>query len=200
MGGTTAVMPVIRLFGAKLKQVGVTSFVEREQRGVRVRVRLGQPTKEQRQTNFFSLRRGGSGPTSTVTITNCIGGWTRSRTWSSTTPIGRAALGRTARRPGARNLCPRVSRSSSGPVQGLVPIVASSYLYYSEITVAELQDLYVCGANGKHLDFHQQSHHLQLQRRNEWNARAVGQGNWCQQRPSVTGGLWRGSASPQRRW
>ena len=38
-------------------------------------------------------------------------------------------------------------------MQGLVPIVASSYTYYNDIRVEELQDLYVCGGNGNILTF-----------------------------------------------
>jgi hypothetical protein len=40
-----------------------------------------------------------------------------------------------------------------GPVQGLVPIVQSSYTYYNDIMVEELQDLYICGGNGNILTF-----------------------------------------------
>ncbi len=41
----------------------------------------------------------------------------------------------------------------SGPVQGLVPIVASSYTYYNDIMAEELQNLYVCGGGGGILTF-----------------------------------------------
>jgi hypothetical protein len=41
----------------------------------------------------------------------------------------------------------------SGPVQGLVPIVSSEYNYTNYISVEELQDLYICGANGNVVTF-----------------------------------------------
>jgi hypothetical protein len=50
-----------------------------------------------------------------------------------------------------------------GPVQGVVPIVASSYLYYNDITAEELQDSYACGAAGNILTFTSNSQILRLQ-------------------------------------
>ena len=40
-----------------------------------------------------------------------------------------------------------------GPVQGLVPIVLNSYYYYSDITAEELLDVFGCGARGSILTF-----------------------------------------------
>jgi hypothetical protein len=54
--------------------------------------------------------------------------------------------------PGHENL-PAGVGEFQGPVQGLVPIVPSSYTYYNDISAEELQDLYVCGAAAKILTF-----------------------------------------------
>jgi hypothetical protein len=40
-----------------------------------------------------------------------------------------------------------------GPVQGLVPIVQSSYYYYSDLMAEELLDIYACGRNANILTF-----------------------------------------------
>jgi hypothetical protein len=51
------------------------------------------------------------------------------------------------------DLMPAGYKEFLGPVQGLVPIVAQSYLYYSDITAEELSDIYMCGAKGRILTF-----------------------------------------------
>jgi hypothetical protein len=48
---------------------------------------------------------------------------------------------------------PPSHKEFGGPVQGLVPIVPSSYTYYNDSTVAELQDIFVCMGNGRILTF-----------------------------------------------
>jgi ABC-type phosphate transport system substrate-binding protein len=51
------------------------------------------------------------------------------------------------------DLIPAGYKEFLGPVQGLVPIVAQSYLYYTEITAEELSDIYMCGTKGRILTF-----------------------------------------------
>ena len=76
MGGTTAVLPVIRHFGAKLKQAGVTSLVERERRGMFGRGQHDYPTPKNlaKGPTFSHYDEIASGVTGPITISNCIGG------------------------------------------------------------------------------------------------------------------------------
>jgi len=153
MGGTTAVLPVIRHFGAKLKQAGVLLLWNENSEGCGSVFALASQPKNNVRPTFSHYVEVGSGPTSTVTITNCIGGVYQvpdlvinDTYWTSCFRSYAASTG------GAQPL-PSGFKEFLGPVQGLVPIVASSYLYYSDITVAELLDLYVCGANANILTF-----------------------------------------------
>jgi ABC-type phosphate transport system substrate-binding protein len=149
MSGTTAVLPVIRNFGAKLKKVGVTLLWNENSEGCGSVQDLAFPASNFGRTIFSQYDEVVSGVTSKVAISTCLPKTgTRSElvindTFWASCP---AAQGSSA------NL-PATLKEFSGPVQGLVPVVASSYLYYSEITSQELQDLYMCGAKGKILTF-----------------------------------------------
>jgi hypothetical protein len=153
MGGTTAVLPVIRHFGAKLKQVGVTLLWNENSEGCGSVAALVIPPKNLVRPTFSQYDEVGSGASSKIVISNCIGAPDQipdlvinDTYWMSCFMSYGASTG------GVQPL-PANLKEFVGPVQGIVPIVASSYLYYSDITVAELLDLYVCGANANILTF-----------------------------------------------
>ena len=153
MGGTTAVLPVIRHFGARLKQVGVTLLWNENSEGCGSVDALVNTPKNLVRPTFSHYDENGSGAKSTVTISNCIGAVDQvpdlvinDTYWVSCFRSYGAATG------GAQPLSVNL-KEFVGPVQGIVPIVASSYLYYSDITVDELLDLYLCGANAHILTF-----------------------------------------------
>jgi hypothetical protein len=150
MSGTTAVLPVIRNFGAKLKKVGVTLLWNENSEGCGSVQALAFPQSGVAGRPIFSqYDEDPTGATGKVVISTCLAKSGQlpelvinDTYWKSCT----AAQGSSA------NL-PATLKEFSGPVQGLVPIVTGSYLYYSEITIQELQDLYMCGAKGKILNF-----------------------------------------------
>jgi hypothetical protein len=152
MGGTTAVIPVIRLLGARLKRVGVTllwnensegcgsvgALVHPESVSAKQRVVFTQYTETEKDSGKVSTSTCNGGVDqipdlviNDVGYTSCV---------LSYGTVANAKL-------------PAGLGEFQGPVQGLVPVVASSYTYYNDITVEELQDLYVCGAVAKILTF-----------------------------------------------
>jgi len=149
MGGTTAVLPVIRHFGAKLKQVGITLLWNENSEGCLAEALMIRPTSDKVRTVFTHYDETDATANSKIIATNCNGALDQpldlvinDTFWTSCTQSSDPSY------PFAANL-----KEFLGPVQGLVPIVAGSYLYYSEITAEELQNLYICGSKGNILTF-----------------------------------------------
>jgi len=155
MAGTTAVLPVIRHFGAKLKQVGVTLLWNENSEGCGSVGQLAFPVSSSNSRAIFShydeTATGGVIPTNCNGSLNQIPDLVINDTyWTSCAAAYSDSF--TSTGAGIIQLPPNV-KEFSGPVQGLVPIVAESYLYYSDIMATELLDLYVCGGVAKILTF-----------------------------------------------
>ena len=151
MEGTTAVVPVIRHLGAKLKQLNHTLLYYANEGCFGVG-QLVWPLQNLVRTVFEYYEE--VDPTATnskIIVRTCNGGidqipdlaindiyWTSCpQAYSDVVPI---------------NL-PASFKEFLGPVQGLVPIVAGSYLHYYDVTAEELLDLYMCGGNAGVLTF-----------------------------------------------
>ncbi|MGB8294492.1 MAG: hypothetical protein WCG85_03625 [Polyangia bacterium] len=155
MGGTTAVLPVIRHFGAKLKAAGVITLLWNENsEGCSSVAQLANQPKNLVRPTFSSYDEVGTGRTSTVVISNCTGTLDQvpdlvinDTFWTSCF----FSYGGTT--SGVPTPLPSNLKEFLGPVQGLVPIVAKSYQYYFDITALELLDIYGCGASAKVLTF-----------------------------------------------
>ena len=145
MGGTTAVIPVIRLMGARLKQVGVTLLWNENSDGCGAVTSLGTPTSLRSTYSQYtedSLQEG------KVYVTNCLAATTQQIDLAiNDVSVASCASGlvTTTLPPGFAEF--------SGPVQGLVPIVPVGNTFLNEITVDELQELYRCGAKANFLNF-----------------------------------------------
>jgi hypothetical protein len=159
LGGTTAVLPVIRLFGARLRQVKVTLLWNENSEGCGSVGDLVIPptTVSKARTVYSQYTEVGSGPNSKIIITTCNAkaGQTpdlviNDTNWTSCGASYNGAI--TATGVQTISLPPDV-KEFLGPVQGLVPIVAGSYLTYSDILETELFALYACGGAAKILTF-----------------------------------------------
>jgi hypothetical protein len=148
MGGTTAVIPVIRLLGARLKQVGVTLLWNENSEGCSSVNSLINPHTLNQRTVFsqYDELPAGSGK---VVVTTCNGGIDQ----IPDLVINDVSYSSCAQSSYGQSILPATFKEFSGPVQGLVPIVPYSYTYYNDITIEELQDLYICGENGRILTF-----------------------------------------------
>ena len=149
MGGTTAVLPVIRLFGARLKDVGITLLWNESSEGCTGVAQMIKPAESGRPV-FSSYTALDSTPNTKTTTTTCNGIQNQPLDlvindvyWSSC--IQSSEPGNTLDSAGIKEFL--------GPVQGVVPVVPNSYLYYDSITAPELQNLYICGAKGRILTF-----------------------------------------------
>jgi len=155
MGGTTAVLPAIRHFGAKLKAAGIITLLWNENsEGCSSVAQLATQPKNLVRPTFSSYDEVGTGRTSTVVISNCAGTLDQvpdlvinDTFWMSCF----YSYGSTT--SGVAQPLPPNLKEFLGPVQGLVPIVAKSYQYYFDIMAEELLDIYACGASGKILTF-----------------------------------------------
>ncbi len=152
MGGTTAVVPVIRLMGARLKQIGITLLWNESDDGCHQELLMTQGPNGVRPVFSQYDEVGGPGQSGKTTSTTCNGVVGQlpdlvinDVPWTSCL----VSYGST----GATLPLPAGFKEFQGPVQGLVPIVASSYQQYHEVTVEELQDLYVCGGPANILTF-----------------------------------------------
>lgn len=197
MGGTTAVIPVIRLFGARLKQVGVTLLWNELDDGCNSENLLanGYPPGQQQRVVFSQydedpLQKG------KVIATTCNGGVNKvpdlviNDVAYSSCPFAYLAGG------GGKATLPAGLKEFTGPVQGLVPIVPSSYTFYNDITVEELRALYTCGASGGILTFSNKDliydyDHLKSGMRELW-ARGMGLANGA----AMIASIGFGSSSP----
>ena len=147
MTGTTAVMPVIRHFGAKLKKLipPVTLLWDEHGDGCGDTNNFVTSTLVGKRITFSNYDEVPSG----IVTSTCNGQLNQvpdlvinDVTYSSCAIAYSESRG-----------LPANFKEFTGPVQGLVPIVANSYLYYDDITVEELQDIYICGGNGRILTF-----------------------------------------------
>src|SRR5450631_711743 len=147
MAGTTAVMPVIRLLGARLKQIGVTLLWNENDEGCHQVFGLAYPDSRQAQRPVFTQYTEAVGQPGLVIPANCNGTYNQLPDLViNDVPYTSCQF---AYNDPERNQLPPGLGEFEGPVQGLVPIVASSYMYYDDIAAEELQDLYVCGAAAK---------------------------------------------------
>jgi len=149
MGGTTAVLPVIRHFGAQLKQAGVLLLWNESTEGCSaVGSMVSHPTNLTRPT-FSSYDQIDSSATGKVTISNCVGGLDQQPDLVINDTFWTSCYGSySAPVNGAPQPLAPSYKEFLGPVQGLVPIVAKSF-YYDAMTVDELLDVYACGAKLK---------------------------------------------------
>ena len=144
MGGTTAVLPVIRHFGAQLKQAGVLLLWNESTEGCSAVGSMAlHPTNLTRPT-FSSYDQVDSSATGKVTISNCVGGLDQQPDLVINDTFWTSCYGSYS------TSAPLASpyKEFLGPVQGLVPIVAKGF-YYDAMTVDELLDVYACGAKLK---------------------------------------------------
>ncbi|MGA7741760.1 MAG: hypothetical protein WBP56_16905 [Polyangia bacterium] len=147
MAGTTAVIPVIELLGARLKQVGVTLLWNANTEGCSSVNNFAFPSSGGTEIAVFSQYTEVANQPGKIIVSTCNGSPNQALdlvindvAFTSCTYFGGKPL-------------PSTVAEFRGPVQGVVPIVASSYLYYNDITAEELQDLYACGGNGNILTF-----------------------------------------------
>jgi hypothetical protein len=149
MAGTTAVIPVIQLLGARLKQVGVTLLWNSNSDGCSSVNNFVYPSPGGATgiAVFSQYDEVANQPGKIITST-CNGSANQALdlvindvAFTSCTYLGGKPL-------------PSTVAEFRGPVQGVVPIVAATYPYsYDDIMVEELQDLYACGAAGNILTF-----------------------------------------------
>jgi ABC-type phosphate transport system substrate-binding protein len=151
MGGTTAVLPVIKHFGAQLKQAGVLLLWNESTEGCSAVANIVSPPKNLTRPTFSHYDEV-AGAASKITISNCIGGLDQvpdlvinDTYWTSCFSSYGTMTG------GAQPLNSNF-KEFLGPVQGLVPIVATTF-YYDAMTVDELLDVYACGAKANILTF-----------------------------------------------
>jgi hypothetical protein len=153
LAGTTAVIPVIRLMGARLKQVGVTLLWNENSEGCGSVYTLAFGTSAGQRT-VYSHYTEDPPQSGKVYSTTCNGPLGRSPdlvindvAWTS------CAAAYSANPSAPPTPLPSTFSEFPGPVQGLVPIVAMSFIQYNDITTEELSDLYVCLSNGHILTF-----------------------------------------------
>jgi hypothetical protein len=156
MAGTTAVLPVIRHFGAKLKQqVGITLLWNENSEGCSAENLMVNPASNGVRTVFSYYDEVDSTATNSKIIpTNCNGLLDQipdlvinDTYWTSCVQSMKGISG------GQPVPLSADLKEFLGPVQGLVPIVAHSYLYYNDIMAEELQDMYICGGQADILTF-----------------------------------------------
>ena len=152
MAGTTAVIPVIRLFGARLKKVGVTLLWNENSEGCSSAWNLTYPPPPggALSRDVYTQYTEDPNQPGKVYPTTC-----NSKLGQIPdlviNDVGFSSCSKSYQGGGV--FLPAGFAEFSGPVQGLVPIVASSYTYYNDITAEELQNLYVCGGKGGILTF-----------------------------------------------
>jgi ABC-type phosphate transport system substrate-binding protein len=147
MGGTTAVIPVIRLMGARLKQVGVTLLWNENSEGCGSVFALTNPSGGSVRTTYTQYDEDPLQP-GKVTLSNCL-----SKLNQSTDLIINDVSVASCSSGILSATLPSGYAEFSGPVQGLVPIVPLGNTFLNEITVDELQQLYRCGAKGAKAPF-----------------------------------------------
>jgi hypothetical protein len=156
MVGTTAVEPLVRRFGAKLNQLAVKQTLLWNQNtdgcsSVSTMAFEGSSWVNTSTFNYYQeVPADGGTKIATLSCNATINGigdlaindifWT-----SCFQSYGGGAA--------SFQSLPAGFKEFAGPVQGLVPIVPSTYYYYNDITAEELLDVFVCGANGKILTF-----------------------------------------------
>ena len=153
MAGTTAVIPVIRLMGARLKKVGVTLLWNENSEGCGSVYTLTRTTSAGQRSVFTQYTEDPNQP-GKVYPTNCNGPLGKMPdlvindvAWTS------CAAAYSANPSAPPPPLPTGFAEFPGPVQGLVPIVAMGFIQYNDITVEELADLYICLSKGNILTF-----------------------------------------------
>jgi hypothetical protein len=159
MVGTTAVEPLVRRFGAKLNQLAVKQTLLWNQNtdgcsSVDSLAFVGATYVNRSTFNYYQEISVDSG-TKIVTLScnaniNGIGDLVINDVFYTSCVSSYSVV--------PQQLLPANFKEFPGPVQGLVPIVPSTYYYYSDIEAEELLDVYVCGANGNILTFNSSSY------------------------------------------
>jgi len=151
MTGTTAVIPVIRHFGAKLNKLNPPVTLLWNESSPGGCTDANNFVTSNLLNNRITFSQYADDPASgKVVVTTCNGKLNQvpdlvinDVSYSSCPLAYSESIG-----------LPSNFREFTGPVQGMVPIVALNYPYtYDAITVEELQDLYMCGGNGNILTF-----------------------------------------------
>ena len=150
MGGTTAVIPVIRLMGARLrKYMGVTLLWNENDDGCHSVSQLIYPSNTGARTVYSYYTEASDQPgkvfpnTCNSPINTVPDLVINDVSWSSCLN----SYGVTPPVP-----LPAGIKEFSGPVQGLVPIVANGNRNY-DVMVEELQDMYICGGPANVMGF-----------------------------------------------
>jgi len=152
MAGTTAVIPVIRLMGARLKKVGVTLLWNENDDGCHAVSLLITPTTTH-QTPVFSQYDEVADQPGKVIVSSCNGTADQVPDLVINDVAWTSCMSSYNSGAGVPTPLPSGIKEFQGPVQGLVPIVAKSYNYTNVIAAEELQDLYVCGSKGNIISF-----------------------------------------------
>jgi hypothetical protein len=158
MVGTTAVEPLVRHLGAKLRQLPVPQTLLWNQNSdgcgaVATMAFLGTSTVFQSTFYYYdeppaAQMDGGPPKISTMACNAKLDHFAD----LAINDIFWTSCSYSYSDPAHRSLPPRYNEFR-GPVQGLVPIVQSSYWYNSDLMAEELQNLYACGAQGNILTF-----------------------------------------------
>jgi ABC-type phosphate transport system substrate-binding protein len=152
MAGTTAVIPVIRLFGARLKQVKVNLLWNENSEGCSALANfvtdVYQSVDVYSQYDELPDQPGKIYPPTQCTATKgqAVDLVINDVAYQSCPLVYSGAGGLPASLPSG-------IAEFQGPVQGLVPIVGSSYTYYNDVMAEELQHLYTCGGDGAVMTF-----------------------------------------------
>jgi hypothetical protein len=148
MAGTTAVIPVIRLLGARLKTIGVTLLWNENSEGCgAVAAMITPPTGATRPVfSHYTEDPPGSGK---VYSTTCNG---------KLNQVPDLAINDVSYAACSQNSLlvvklPNGYAEFQGPVQGLVPVVPISNVFLNDITALELSLLYGCGAQANFMGF-----------------------------------------------
>jgi hypothetical protein len=150
MAGTTAVIPVIRLMGARLRaNMGVTLLWNENADGCYATGQLITPMSGNSRTVYSYYTESSLEPGKVIPYTcnsplNTVPDLViNDVSWTSCM----VSYGSTPPTP-----LPAGVREFLGPVQGMVSIVPNGNTYY-DVTAEELQDLYICGAKANVMSF-----------------------------------------------
>jgi len=143
MAGTTAVIPVIRLLGARLKQVGMTLLWNENSDGCSAESLLtGGPPPLGAVRSVFSQYTEDTTQPGKVIVTTCNGTINQVPDLA----INDVSFSSCQATSVYHQTLPPGFAEFQGPVQGLVPVVPLGNDFVNDITAEELQALYTCGA------------------------------------------------------
>lgn len=149
MAGTTAVIPVIRLLGARLKTIGVTLLWNENSEGCNSVEQMTKPQTDATLRPVFTHYTEEPAMSGKVYSTTCNGKVNQ----ATELAINDVSFAACSQNSVVRKELPAGFAEFQGPVQGLVPVVPISNVFLNDITAEELQLLYVCGAKANLMGF-----------------------------------------------